>query len=326
MQVWLWLGFLAFVFAVLALDLGVFNRKSHVIRTRESMVFTGVCVLLALLFNVLVYFIYENNWLGVRDMPGAAESGKLAAFDFLTGWIIEYSLSMDNIFVIALIFAYFRVPQVYQHRVLFWGILGALVMRGAMILAGAALISRFQWIIYVFGALLIFTAVKMLFSGDQEVEPERNPLVRIARKLYPVAPRFDGERFFTQLDGRTAITPLFLCLLVVESTDVLFAVDSIPAIFAITSDPFIVFTSNVFAILGLRSLYFTLAAMLDRFRYLKISLVFVLAYVGVKMLLSHHYPIPTPVSLAIVITTLGVGILASLRAANRTNEQTIPAE
>jgi tellurite resistance protein TerC len=326
MQVWLWIGFLVFVFAVLALDLGVFNRKSHVIRTRESMIFTGVCVLLALLFNVLVYFIYENNWLGVRDMSGAAESGRQAAFDFLTGWIIEYSLSMDNIFVIALIFAYFRVPQVYQHRVLFWGILGALVMRGAMIWAGAALISRFHWIIYVFGALLIFTAVKMLFSGEQEVEPERNPLVRIARKLYPVAPRFDGQRFFTQLDGRTAMTPLFLCLLVVESTDVLFAVDSIPAIFAITSDPFIVFTSNVFAIMGLRSLYFTLAAMIDKFRYLKFSLVFVLAYVGVKMLLSHHYPIPTPVSLAIVITTLGVGILASLRAAGRTSEQTIPAE
>jgi len=211
-----------------------------------------------------------------------------------------------------MIFSYFRVPPAFQHRTLFWGILGALVMRGAMIAAGAALIARFEWVIYVFGALLVATAVKLLITRDDTVEPDRNPLVRLARKLYPVSPQFEGQRFFTQINGRRAVTPLFLVLLVVESTDVLFAVDSIPAIFAITQDPFLVFTSNVFAILNLRSLYFALAAVIGKFRYLKLSLVFVLAFVGVKMLLSHHYGIPTLLSLGVIAGILIAGVLASI--------------
>ncbi|HET53589.1 MAG TPA: TerC/Alx family metal homeostasis membrane protein, partial [Ignavibacteria bacterium] len=222
-------------------------------------------------------------------------------------------LSLDNIFVIAMIFSYFRVPDKYQHRVLFWGILGALVMRGIMIYAGAALIDRFDWMIYVFGGLLIFTAIKMLLSKNEEINPDDNPLVKLARKLYPVTGTYEGHHFFTKLNGRRAITQLFLVLLVIESTDVIFAVDSIPAIFAITTDPYIVFTSNVFAILGLRSLYFALAAMITKFRYLKISIVIVLIYVGIKMLISEVYHIPTLISLCVIILILGSGILASLK-------------
>lgn len=326
MTIWLWIGFVVFVLVMLALDLGVLNRKAHVIAPREALVWSGVCVSLALLFTVAVYFIYENHWFGI-GVDGAGPnappplSGKDAAMQFLTGWVIEYSLSLDNIFVIALIFTYFAVPRLYQHRVLFWGILGALVMRGVMIALGAALIHRFHWIIYVFGALLIFTAIKMLRSQDEQIEPENNPLVKIARKLYPVTNEFHEEKFFVKEGGKTAITPLFLVLLVVESTDVLFAVDSIPAIFAVTKEPFLVFTSNVFAILGLRSLYFLLASMLDKFRYLKISLVFILAYVGVKMLVSEHYPIPTSFTLMLIGAVMGMGVVASIlrnrRDANR---------
>jgi len=312
-----WAGFLAFVLGLLALDLGVFHRESRAIRTGEALAWAGFYITLALAFNVLVFFLYERNWLGVGVTVGQPLDGHTAALQFLTGYLLEQSLSLDNVFVIALIFSYFRVPLAYQHRVLFWGILGALVMRGAMIGLGAALITRFDWIIYVFGGILILTAVRMLLAGNEEPDPEKSPVIRLARRFYPVTPEAHGERFFVQLNGRRAATPLFLVLLMVESSDVLFAVDSIPAIFAVTQDPFLVFTSNVFAILGLRNLYFAIAPLLNRFKYLKQSLVFILAFVGVKMMLAHTQPIPTVTSLSMIIGILSVGILASALAAGQ---------
>ncbi len=317
MTIWLWVGFVLFVIGMLALDLGVFNRKAHVVKIREAMAWTAFWVVLALVFNVGVYYMYEHHWLGIGTDIGLIMDGRTAAIQFFTGYVIEKSLSLDNIFVIALIFTYFKVPGIYQHRVLFWGILGALIMRGVMIVGGAALIERFDWIIYVFGVLLILTAVKMLIVRHDNLDPGKNPLIRLAKRLYPVSDGYDGAKFFTRIDGKRAITPLFLSLLIVESTDLLFAVDSIPAIFAVTRDPFLVFTSNVFAILGLRSLYFALAGMMDKFRFLKTSLVFVLTFVGVKMLLAHHHPIPTTISLAVIIGILTVGVLASLIGAKR---------
>ncbi len=312
-----WAGFLAFVLGLLALDLGVFHRDSRAIRTSEALAWAGFYVTLALAFNGLVFFLYERNWLGVGVSVGQPLDGHTAALQFLTGYLLEQSLSLDNVFVIALIFSYFRVPLAYQHRVLFWGILGALVMRGAMIGLGAALIARFDWIIYIFGGILILTAVRMLLAGNEEPDPEKSPVIRLARRIYPVTPEMHGERFFVQLNGRRAATPLFLVLLMVESSDVLFAVDSIPAIFAVTQDPFLVFTSNVFAILGLRNLYFAIAPLLNRFKYLKQSLVFILAFVGVKMILAHTQPIPTVTSLSVIMGILAVGILASALAAGR---------
>ena len=302
------------VVGLLALDLGVFHRKTHIIKTREALLWTLFWITLALLFVGFIYFAYEQNWLGIGSIPGHVQNGSDAALKYLTGYIIEKSLSLDNIFVIAMIFAYFNVPAQFQHRVLFWGILGALVLRGIMIAVGAALIQKFNWMIYVFGLFLILTAVKMLLTRHDAIEPDKNPLVRLARKLYPVTPDYRESHFFAHLEGAPAITPMFLVLLVIESSDVLFAVDSIPAIFAVTTDPFLVFTSNVFAILGLRSLYFVLAAMISRFRYIKISLVFILAYVGVKMLLSHLHPIPTWISLCVIAASLTAGITASLAA------------
>lgn len=325
-MIFLYTGFVLFVFLMLALDLGVINRGNKEVRTRDALIFTGICVVLALLFNVLVYFIYANHWFGIGietiTQPDGTTiektlSGRDASIQFLTGWILEYSLSLDNIFVIAVVFQFFRVPMKYQHRVLLWGVLGALLMRGVMISLGAVLIENFKWIIYVFGGLLIITAVKMLRSQDEEIHPNNNPLVRIARNLYPVTPDFEEEKFFSKMGDRAAITPLFLCLLVIESTDVLFAIDSIPAIFVITREPFIVFTSNVFAILGLRSMYFALSAMMQRFKYLKSSLSFVLAYVGVKMLISDWYHIPIPVSLGVIAGTMAVGVIASMIATRR---------
>jgi tellurite resistance protein TerC len=307
-----WFLFILLILSLLFLDLGVFHKQDKVISAKEAILWTIFWVILALLFNVFIYYAYSHNWLGIGLSEHALKSGKDAALKFFTGYIIEKSLSLDNIFVIAMIFSYFKVEGKYQHRVLFWGILGALILRGAMILAGTALIQTFDWMIYVFGGFLIVTAGKMLFAGDEEIDPEKNMLIKAARKLFPVSPTFEEQKFFTKVNGNKAITPLFLVLLIVESTDVLFAVDSIPAIFAVTTDPFIVFTSNVFAILGLRSLYFALAAMIGMFHYLKISLVFVLAYVGVKMILSHHYPIPTSLSLGIIAAALGAGVAASL--------------
>ena len=315
---WLpWVVFVLLVFALLALDLGVLRRDSRAVRVREALAWTAFYVSLGLAFNVLVYFLYEHHLWGVGTHFGHALDGRSAALQFFAGYLLEYSLSLDNVFVIALIFAHFRIPLAYQHRVLFWGVLGALLLRGVMIGLGAALIARFAWIVYVFGVILILTAVRLLMAGQEELDPDRHFVVRIAHRLYPVTTDLHGQRFFIEVAGRRAVTPLFLVLLMVESSDVLFAVDSIPAIFAVTQDPFLVFTSNVFAILGLRSLYFAIAPLMDRFRYLKLSLVFILAFVGVKMILAHIEPIPIDVSLWVIIGILSLGVLASAFAAGR---------
>ncbi len=290
----------------------MFHRKAHAPTVAEALAWSAFWILLALAFNGLVYFLYEHNWIGVGLAFEGDVSGKQASLEFFTGYLLEKSLSLDNIFVIALVFSHFRVPLMYQHRVLFWGVLGALVMRGVMIGAGAVLIARFYWTTYVFGGLLLVTAARMLLVSHENLEPDRSPLIRIARRFYPVTVGTRAERFFVHEEGRWAMTPLFLVLLMVEGTDLLFAVDSIPAIFAVTSDPFLVYTSNVFAILGLRSLYFALAPLLAYFRFLKASLVFVLGFVGVKMLLAHHHPVPVTVSLPVIIGILGVGVLASV--------------
>jgi len=308
----LWIGFLLLVVFLLAIDLGVHKRKPHVLSLREALAWTGFYVTLALIFCAFVYFIYQHNWLGAGVEWREDLSGAEASLSFFTAWLLEWSLSMDNIFVIALIFAYFQVPGEQQHRVLFWGILGALVLRGLMILAGITLLRHFEWVIYVFGALLLFTAVRMIAARHDTLRPHKNFFVSLCRKCFPLTDGFRGSAFLVREEGRLYATPLALALIVVETTDLLFAADSIPAAFAVTTDPFLVLTSNMFAVLGLRALYFALAGMMTRFRYLKMSLVFVLAYVGVKLLVSHHYPIPTFVSLAIILGFLGVGVLASL--------------
>jgi len=312
MTIILWIGFLFLILFLLFLVLGVFNKTDHVIKTKEALLWTIFWIFLSLLFNVFIYFAYENHLFGIGKELGHLMSGEEAALKYFTGYVIEKSLSLDNIFVIVMIFSYFHIPTIYQHRVLFWGIVGALLMRGAMIFAGVALIEKFEWMIFVFGGLLIITALKMLFSKEEKVEPNKNILVRFVKKFYRVSDHYDGHKFFTKINGATATTPLFIALVVIESSDVLFAIDSIPAIFAVTTDPFIVFTSNVFAILGLRALYFALAAMIEKFIYLKISIVFVLIYVGIKMILSHSYPIPTGFSLAVILLILLLGITASL--------------
>lgn len=317
MVTWVWIGFIAFVMVMLALDLGVFNRKAHVIGVKEALAWTATWIGMALLFNIALYFMYEHHLLGIGLETGHELSGKQAALQYFTGYIIEKSLSLDNIFVIALIFTYFKIPALYQHRVLFYGILGALVMRGVMIALGTALIQRFDWIVYVFGAILIVTAIRLLLKKDEDVDLDKNRIVRLARRLYPVSCEIDGEHFFTRVGGKKAMTPLFLVLLLVESSDVLFAVDSIPAIFAVTRDPFIVFTSNIFAILGLRSLYFALAGVLDRFRYLHYGLFFLLAFVGVKMIASHHVHIPVAYSLGVIAGILTLSMAASWIASRR---------
>ena len=312
MDLLIWVGFILLILGLLALDLGVFNRKAHAPTVAEALSWSAFWILLAVAFNGIVYFLYENHWIGVGLEFAGHLSGKQASLEFFTGYVLEKSLSLDNIFVIALIFSYFRVPLKYQHRVLFWGVLGALIMRGVMIGAGAVLIARFYWATYVFGGLLLLTAARMLVVSHENLEPEKSPLIKLARRLYPVTSSMREEHFFVREAGRWVMTPLFLVLLMVEGTDLLFAVDSIPAIFAVTSDPFLVYTSNVFAILGLRSLYFALAPLLAYFRFLKASLVFVLAFVGVKMLLAHHHPVPVSVSLPVIIGILGVGVLASV--------------
>ncbi|MEY4483383.1 MAG: hypothetical protein RL693_835 [Verrucomicrobiota bacterium] len=296
-NLWLWIGFNVFVLLMLALDLGVFHRKAHVVTFKESMVWTVVWVTLALLFNLGVW-----HYLGSQK-----------GLEFFTGYVIEKSLSVDNVFVFALLFSYFAVPALYQHKVLFWGILGALIMRAVMIFLGAALIERFTWIIYIFGAFLILTGIKMIVKREEEIHPERNPLVRWFKKLMPVTNDYRGDKLFVRENGIRMATPLFIVLLLVEFSDLIFAVDSIPAIFAVTKDPFIVYTSNVFAILGLRSLYFALAGVMDKFHYLKIGLGVVLAFVGVKMLLGHTpYKIDTLVSLGVIVAVLAASMIASL--------------
>ncbi|PYJ08244.1 MAG: hypothetical protein DME25_02000 [Verrucomicrobia bacterium] len=307
--VWHWIGFIACVLIFLAVDLGVFHRRAHQVRFQEALVWSAVWFCLAMLFA----------W-GLKPLRGPKES-----LEFLTGYLIELSLSMDNVFVIALIFAFFRIPGEFQHRVLYWGILGALIMRGVMIGAGVALITLFHWILYVLGAFLLFSGIKMLFV-QTDVQPEKNRVVRLARKFYPVTPHLDGHKFTTVWQGKRALTPLALVLLMVETTDLIFALDSIPAIFAVTTKPFIVFTSNVFAILGLRSLYFVLAGAIGYFRYLKVGLAFVLVFTGVKMVLDPHdrepplwfqLDIPTPLALLVVAAILLTSILLSVTAARR---------
>jgi tellurite resistance protein TerC len=310
----LWLGFLALILVLLFIDLWVVNKDAHVIPMRTALGWTVIYALLAVAFGGVVYLLVDHSWAGAGTEFAVGLSARQATLQYLTAWVLEKSLSLDNVFVIALVFEYFRVPLSQQHRVLFWGILGVLVMRGIMIWLGAVLIARFDWIIYVFGAILILTAAKLLLAGESHPDPGKNPLVRLFRRLYPVTDDFRGSHFFVHENGRRAMTPLFLALLVVESTDLLFAVDSIPAVFAVTRDPFLVFTSNIFAILGLRSLYFALAGLMDRFRHVKKALVFILFYVGVKMILSHHYKIPDLLSLSVIAGALTLGVVASLRA------------
>ncbi|HEX4954368.1 MAG TPA: TerC family protein [Thermoanaerobaculia bacterium] len=294
-MLWIWVGFIAFVLAMLALDLGVFHRNAHEVSIKEAATWSVVWVMLALAFNGLVWW-----W-----------QGETAALEFFTGYLIEKSLSVDNIFVFVLIFAVFAVPAKYQHRVLFWGILGALLMRGVMIALGAVLIERFHWIIYLFGAFLVFTGIKMFVLRHSEMDPGKNPVLRLVRRIFPVTDQYHDEKFFVRHAGKLLATPLFLVLVLVETTDLIFAVDSIPAIFAVTKDPFIVFTSNVFAILGLRSLYFLLAGAITKFYYLKPALAAILVFVGAKMLLVDVYKIPIGLSLAVIGGLLGVAILAS---------------
>jgi len=296
-SIWLWVGLNVFVLAMLALDLGVFHRKAHVVSLKESFAWTGVWVALALVFNAGIWHYY----------------GSQKGLEFFTGYLIEKSLSVDNVFVFALLFSYFAVPPLYQHKVLFWGILGALIMRAIMIVAGAALITKFAWIIYVFGGFLILTGIKMIVKREEEIHPERNPVVKWFKKLMPVTPEYRGDKFFVREHGIRMATPLFVVLLLVEISDVIFAVDSIPAIFAVTKDPFIVYTSNVFAILGLRSLYFALAGVMDKFHYLKMGLGVVLTFVGVKMILAHTvWKIDTLVSLGVIVAILTTSVVMSL--------------
>jgi TerC family integral membrane protein len=347
-MIWLWLGFLCFVLLMLALDLGVFHRTAHVITVKEALLWSSVWVSLGLAFAIFVFFAYENKWLGlgttIDAVDGVMNDGWVATEKYVTGYVVEKSLSVDNIFVIAMVFGFFAVPAIYQHRVLFWGVLGALIMRALMIAVGSALIAKFHWILYFFGGFLILTAIKMLVLKTGHNDPNRNPVVRAVRRLFPVTARFHGEHFVVRAGtlaayeselpggapvvdqavekaapGTLMLTPLALALIMVETTDLIFAVDSIPAIFAITADPFLVFTSNVFAILGLRSLYFALAGMLDKFRFLKVALAMVLLVVGLKMFLAEtlkaelgrHFNLYV---LGTVLSILVAGIVASVFA------------
>jgi tellurite resistance protein TerC len=350
-MIWMWSGFVAFVLLMLALDLGVFHRKAHVVSVKEAVAWSAVWLSIGSAFAVFVYFMYEGQWFGlgtaVDPVDGLPNDGWSATGKYLTGYVVEKSLSVDNIFVIAMIFTFFAVPPLYQHRVLFWGILGALVLRGAMIALGAKLIAEFHWVLYVFAVFLILTAIKMLFLRTEHGDPDKNIVVRLTRRLFPVTARFHGEHFIVRAGapasyesevpglaavpdevveearpGTLLLTPLALTLVVVETTDLIFAVDSIPAIFAITGDPFLVFTSNVFAILGLRSLYFALAGMVKKFRYLKAALALVLMVVGVKMLLAESLKLALGKHfnlylLVVVIAILAAGIVGSLMAERR---------
>jgi tellurite resistance protein TerC len=307
-HVWPYAAFTLLVLVILAFDLGVLNRKAHVVKVREAGMFAALTAVLAMAFAGAI-------WTG--HLPVQGVGGKTDALEFLTGYVIELALSVDNIFVFVLIFAYFKVPPKYQHRVLFWGVLGALVMRGVMIGAGALLISRFEWIIYVFGAFLVYTGFKMATQDELDIEPESNPALKIIRRFFPVTPTYHDKHFFVRetIGGklRTAATPLFVVLVMVETTDLIFAVDSIPAIFAVTRDPFLVYTSNVFAILCLRSLYFLLAGVIEKFHYLKLGLSIVLVFIGAKMLaVMFHYHVPIGLSLGIVAGVLISSVVASL--------------
>jgi tellurite resistance protein TerC len=296
-SIYFWIGFQILIFVILALDLGVFNKKAHKVPVKEALIWSGVWITVALLFNLFIFFDYS----------------KTKALEFLTGYVIEYSLSVDNIFVFILIFTFFAVPDKYQHKVLFWGIIGALVMRGIFIFTGVALINRFHWIVIIFGGFLVFTGIKMLFQKEVKVDPEKNPVVKFFRKILPVTDDLHGGKLFVRQNRRTFATPLFIVLLVIESSDLVFAVDSIPAVLAISQDTFIVYTSNIFAILGLRSLYFAVSGLMGYFRFLKFGLALVLTFVGFKMLASYlDLKIPILLSLGVIISILLISILASV--------------
>jgi len=296
-SIYFWIGFHVFIFLMLALDLGVFHKHTHKVPVKEAVIWSFVWITLALIFNLFVYL----------------EFGKIKALEFLTGYVIEYSLSVDNIFVFILIFSYFAVKDQYQHKILFWGIIGALIMRGIFIFAGVALINRFHWIVIIFGGFLVFTGIRMLFQKDTPVDPEKNPIVRFFKRFLPVTNNLHGDRLFIRENHRLYATPLFLVLLIIETSDLIFAVDSIPAILAISQDRFIVYTSNIFAIMGLRSLYFALSGIMGLFRFLKIGLAFVLTFVGLKMLAAYfEFEISILLSLGIIVSILFISVLMSL--------------
>jgi tellurite resistance protein TerC len=319
---------------MLAIDLGVVNRKAHVVSVREALTFTTVLVVLAMVFAGFVYAAYNNQWLAlgtaVDRIDGVVNDGRLAAIKFITGYLIELSLSADNVFVMAMIFAHLRIPPQFQHRVLFWGILGALVMRGIMIVVGTALIAKYHWILYVFGAFLLYTAIKMLFTRDEgHLETDEVFIIKQLRRFFPVTGQFNEHHFTAMVNGRRMLTPLAVGLVLVEAMDLVFALDSIPAAFAITADPFLVFTSNVFAILGLRSLYYALAGAIDKFRYLKTSLSAILGLIGVKMLtgdfLKEHFgPNINLYMLGMVVTILAIGAIASIIVTRRDDRRKQP--
>jgi tellurite resistance protein TerC len=309
--IWPWIGFNLFVLVMLAIDLGVFHRKAHTVSLKEASIWSVVWITLALAFNAGLYFLRRPD----------------PALQFFTGWLLEKSLSVDNIFIFVLLFSYFSVPPAYQHRVLFWGILGALITRGILIGVGSVLLEQFHWIIYLFGAFLIFSGIRMALHKETDLHLEKNPLLKFVRRVVPVTEDYERDRFIIRRAGKLMVTPLLLVLLVVESTDVVFAVDSIPAVFAVTQDPFIVYTSNVFAVLGLRSLYFIFAHVIDKFYYLKLGLSVILTYVGVKMLVEGIFHVPTFLSLAVIALVLIAAIVASvLRARRQSEKPAVPEE
>lgn len=304
----IWGLFIGLIIIFLALDLGVFHKNDHVIKAKEAGIWTAIWFTVAMSFSGVIYWLFAD---GIISNPTGL-TPQNAVLKYITGYLIELSLSIDNVFVIAVIFSAFNIPAIYQHRVLFWGILGAIVFRALMIVFGVALITKFDWIIYVFGVFLLYTAFKMLRSHDDKFDPKTSFVFRQIKKIYPITSQINGHDFFIKRMGVTAATPLFVALIVIELTDVLFALDSIPAILAITADPFIVFSSNIFAILGLRSMYFLISRMLQKFRYINYSLVVILAFVGLKMLFSHHIELPEWLSLTVITVSLAGGIAASL--------------
>ena len=316
-MIFVWLTFLVLIFFMLALDLGVFHKKDEVVSMKASLMWTFVWITIALLFSIPLYFIYRAD-LGHIDIDHIKPT--VAVTNYITGYLVEKSLSLDNIFVIALIFSFFKIPLKYQHRILYWGIIGAIVFRGIMILVGTSLIRNFHWLTYIFGIILLWSAYKMLVSKPEETNFRDSTAIKILSKLFPISWELYDGKFFIKINGKTAVTLAFACLIVIEFSDVLFAVDSIPAILGITDDPFIVFTSNIFAILGLRSLYFFLANILDRFYYLKYSLIFILAYVGVKMLIVDIYKISSIVSLGVILISLVSGVLISINMTRKSSK------
>ena len=316
-----WIAFLLLVLLLLGLDLGLLNRRPHAISARQALRWTAFWVAIALTFNVAIAFMYEYGWFGVGTRYGTRLTGEQAALQFFTAYLVEESLSVDNLFVMALVFRSFGVPERFQHRVLFLGILGALIFRATFIIAGLALIQLFHWTVYLFGGLLVFTAVRMLFAKEEAPDLQNNLFVKLAQRFVPITREYYGEKLLVRLNGKLHATPLVLALVVIETSDVIFAVDSVPAVLGVTQDPFIAFTSNVFAILGLRSLYFALAAVLSSFQYLKVSLVLVLGFVGSKMLLTHYLPIGSGLSLLIIVGLLAGGVVLSIIAKRKAEPQ-----